>query len=143
MTSSTAIAAALNWLVAAVLFGVGIHYLISSTVMPHHHRILDVGWAELTPRTRLLMLTLMKGTGMMAICSAVSLAVLLAIPFRAGEPWSRWAILLVGGTALIPTLAGALRVQSETGVAVPWWPHVALLAALGVAFWLGASRVAS
>jgi hypothetical protein len=130
------IAAVLNWLVVGVLFGVGVHYLVATKIMPHHLRILDVAWSDLTPRTRALLLTLMKGTGMVAICTAVSLAVLLAVPFRAGEPWSRWAILLVGATALVPTLIGAVRVHIETGASSAWWPHVALLAALGLAFWL-------
>jgi hypothetical protein len=82
------------------------------------------------------MLTLMKGTGLVGICTAVSLAVLLAVPFRAGEAWSRWAILLVGATALVPMLVGAIRMRLETGAPTPRWPHVALLAALGLAFWL-------
>lgn len=136
MTWRFAIAAALNWLVVGVLFGVGVHYLIAGKLMPHHLRVLDVEWADLTPRTRALLLTLMKGTGMVAICTAVSLAVLLAVPFRAGEAWSRWAIPLVGATALVPTLIGALRLRAETGASSPWWPHVALLAALALAFWL-------
>ncbi len=136
MTYRFVIAAVLNWTVAVALFGVGVKYLVSTTVMPHHHRILDVTWTDLTPNTRALMLTLMKGTGMVAICTAVSMAVLLAVPFRAGEPWSRWAILLVGATALVPTLIGAVRVHSETGASSPWWPHLVLLTALGLAYWL-------
>jgi hypothetical protein len=66
----------------------------------------------------------------------VSLAVLLTVPFQRHETWSHWAILLVGLTALVPMLIGAIRVRSATGVAVPWWPHVVLLAALGLAFGL-------
>ena len=136
MTYRFAIATVLNWLIVAVMFGVGVRYLVSTQVMPYHHQILDVAWTDLTPRTRVLMLTLVKGTGMVGICTAVSLAVLLAVPFRGHEPWSRWAILLVGATALVPMLVGAVRVRSETGASAPWWPHVALLAALGLAFWL-------
>jgi hypothetical protein len=136
MTYRFAIAAVLNWLVVAVLFGVGVHYLVSRTPMPHHLQILDVPWTDLTPRTRALLLTLMKGTGMVAICTAVALAVLLAIPFRAGEAWARWAVLLVGATALVPTLLGAIRMRFETGASSAWWPHLALLAVLSLACWL-------
>lgn len=138
MSARFAIALVLNWLIVAVMFGVGVHYLVSKQLMPYHLRILDVPWTDLTPRTRILILTLMKGTGMVGICTAVSLAVLLAIPFRGHEPWARWAILLVGATALVPMLVGAVRVRSETGASAPWWPHVALLAALTLAFWLAA-----
>jgi len=136
MTSRLAIAAGLNWLVTAVMFGIGVRYLIAKEPMPHHLRILGAPWSELTPGTRTLMLTLMKGTGLVGVCTAVPLAVLLAVPFQRHETWSYWAILLVGLTALVPMLIGAIRVRSATGVAVPWWPHVALLAALGLAFGL-------
>ena len=141
MTYRFAIATGLNWLVAAVMFVIGVRYLVSTQLMPHHLRVLGMTWTELTPPTRTLMLTLMKGTGLVGICTAVSLAVLLAVPFRRHEVWSHWAILLVGVTALVPMLIGAVRVHSETGVAVPWWPHLVLLAALGVAFWLAGDVV--
>jgi hypothetical protein len=130
------VAFALNWLVVAVMLGVGVRYLLASEVMPHHRQILDVAWTDLTPRTRSLMLTLMKGTGLVGICTAVSLSVLLIVPFRAGESWSRWAILLVGAVALVPMLFGAIRVHAETGASSAWWPHVVLLACLALAFWL-------
>ena len=136
MTYRFVIAAVLNWLVVGMLFGVGVRYMVSNKIMAYHLRILDVAWTDLTPRTRILMLTLMKGTGLVAVCTAVSLAVLLAVPFRAGETWSRWAILIVGATALIPTMVGAIRLRRATGASSPWWPHVALLAALGLAFGL-------
>ena len=134
MTGRVAIAAGLNWVVAAVMFGVGARYLVSTQLMPHHMQILGVAWTGLTPGTRTLMLILMKGTGLVGVCTAVSLALLLAVPFRRHEVWSYWAILVVGITALVPMLIGAVLVRLETGVAVPWWPHVVLLAALALAF---------
>ena len=76
MTARFAIATVLNWAVAAVMLGVGVRYLIAASPMPYHVQILDVAWTELTPRTRILMLTLMKGTGMVGICTAVSMAAL-------------------------------------------------------------------
>jgi len=136
MTYRFAIAAGLNWLVAAVMLGVGVRYLISTDLMPHHLRVLGAAWNDLPPSARTLMLTLMKGTGLVGVSTAVSLAVLLAIPFARHESWSRWAILVVALTALIPLLIGAIRVRMETGVTVPVWPHLVGLAALGLAFWL-------
>jgi hypothetical protein len=141
MTARLAIAAVLNWLVVAVMFGIGVRYLAATQIMPHHLRILGVAWADLTPPMRTLMLTLMKGTGLVGVCTAVALGVLLAIPFQRQEAWSYWAILLVGLTALVPMLVGAVRVRRATGVAVPWWPHVALLMSLALAFLLAESFV--
>ena len=136
MTYRLVIAACLNWLVAAAMFGVGVRYLISTELMPHHLRVLGTAWDEIPPSTRTLMLTLMKGTGLVGVSTAVSLAVLLAIPFARHESWSRWAILVVALTALIPMLIGAIRVRMETGVAVPLWPHLVGLADRALAFWL-------
>ncbi len=129
-------AAVLNGTVTLALLGVGLDYLTSKTIKPHHEQILDVAWSDLTPNTRELIMTLMKGTGLVAVVAAISLGVLLAIPFRRRERWSRAAILIVGGTTLVPTLIGTLEVRAKTGGAAPWWPHVAMLAALGLAFWL-------
>src|SRR2546423_1013130 len=115
------IAAVLNWSVVAALAFVGVDFLTSEQIKPYHEEVLDVAWDNLPPRTRLLIMTLMKGTGMVAIVGAVSLGTLLAVPFRRQEPWSRYAILIIGGTVLLPTLLGALRVRYETGAPSPWW----------------------
>lgn len=136
MNTRFLIAAVLNWLVAAALFGVGVDYVTSSRLKPHHEQILDVPWSELTPQCQALMLTLMKGTGMVGVSTAVSMAILLAVPFRRRQRWSRWAILVVAGMALVPTLLGAIQVHAETGASSPVWPHVVLMAMLGLAFFL-------
>jgi hypothetical protein len=130
------IATVLNWLVVAVMFGTGVYYLISTEVMPYHREVIGVPWAELAPGCRTLILTLMKGTGMVGVTGGVALAVLLAIPFRRREGWSRWAILLIGATVLVPMLMGAVRLRIDTGAAAPWWASAALLVALGLGFWL-------
>jgi hypothetical protein len=124
------IATACLWSVVLALLGVGVHYMTASQPMPHHMQILDVEWTALTPHSRALMMTFMKGTGLLSVSTAVSLAVLLAVPFRRREPWSRWAILLVGAVTLVPTFVGAVDVQIRTGHSSPWWPHVVLAAAL-------------
>jgi hypothetical protein len=129
-----AAAALLNWGVAVAMAGVGVHYLASDTLMPYHLQVLDVPWNTLTPHTQMLFLTLMKGTGLVGLLAGVSLAVLLAVPFRRREPWARYAVLLVGAMALVPTLIGAVRLRMATGVSAEWWPHVAMLVCLAVSF---------
>jgi hypothetical protein len=140
MTSRLVLAATLDWLIAAVMFGIGLRYLVATELMSHHMRMLGVAWTDLTPGTRTLMLTLMKGTGLVGIATAVALGVLLAVPFRRQETWSYWAVLLVGLVALVPMLIGALQVRAATGVPVPWWPHAVLLLCLALAFLLAAGR---
>lgn len=136
MTSSFLIAAALNWGVVAALGFVGIDYLTSKIVKPHHLKILDVPWDTLTPGNRTLIMTMMKGTGLLALVTAVNMAVVLTGPFLEKTPWSRNAILIISGATLIPTLLGTFKVRRETGAPAPWWPHLAMIAALGTAYWL-------
>lgn len=136
MKSSFLIAALLNWSVVAALAFVGIDYLTSSKVKPHHLLILDVPWDSLTPRTRALMMTLMKGTGLLALVTAVSMGVVLLGPFLERSPWSRNALLIISGATLIPTLFGTFEVRRNTGAPAPWWPHIVMIAALGAAYWL-------
>ena len=130
------IATALNVAVAAALAGVGLDYVLSPGLKAHHLQILDVSFDSLTVRTQILLVALMKGTGLVAIQGAVGLALLLLVPFRRRENWSRWAILAIGGLTLIPTLFGALRLRAQTGAAAEWWPHVVMLSALLLAFGL-------
>ena len=130
------VALVLNAAVAAAMIVVGVEYMAASEMMPHHLQVLGTPFSSLPPNCQLLLLTLMKGTGLAGVVAGVSLAVLLAVPFRRREPWSRYALLLAGGVALVPMLVGAIRLRIQTGASIPWWPHVALLAALGVAFWL-------
>lgn len=136
MAPNFLIAAVLNWGVAIALFGVGLDYLTSKTLKWQHHKMLDVPWESLTANTRMLMLTLMKGTGLVAVVTAVAMAVLLVEPFRRQENWSRYALLLVAGTTLVPTLIGTFQVRAKMGPHAPWWPHVLMLFALGLAFGL-------
>ena len=116
------------------MFGVGVVYLAATEIMPYHRQILGVPWSDLPPGGQLLILVFMKGTGWVGISTAVSMAILLLVPFRRHEPWSRWAILLVGATAVVPMLAGALYLRIQAGYSAPLWPHAALCVALGAGF---------
>jgi hypothetical protein len=136
MSRSFLIAAILNWAVVAALAGVGIDYLTSKTVKPHHRQVLDVTWESLTPGTQALIMTLMKGTGLVALVTAISMATVLCGPFRERSPWSRPALMIIAGSTLLPTLLATLHVRSTTGADAPWWPHVAMTAALAIAYWL-------
>jgi len=129
-------AIALNAVVALALLGVGIDYMASTEPKHHHMQVLDRPWADIDPRVQTLIMTLMKGTGLLAVSTAVSLGVLIAVPLRRRQPWSRWAVLLVAGVTLVPTLVGTFNVRAETEANAPYWPHLAMIACLGVAFWL-------
>jgi hypothetical protein len=136
MSTSLIIAAVLNWGVALALFGIGIDYVRSTVPKPHHLKMLDVSWDSLTPMTRLLIMTLLRGTGLVAGVTGVFMGILLYEPYSRQEPWSRWAVLIAGCATLVPTLLGTVRVRRQSGPYAPMWPHFVMLTALGVAFWL-------
>jgi len=130
------VATLLNWLVVAGLLFVGIDYVTCSEPKPHHLQMLDVPFHELPPGTAGLIMILLRGTGMVALVTSLSLSTLLITPFRRRENWSRWAILTIAGFTLIPTLLKTFEVRWHLGADAPWWPHVLMLAMLGIAFWL-------
>lgn len=139
MSRTFLIAAVLNWGVAVALVGIGIDYMRDHNIKPHHAEMLKDGredkqFQELTPRTQTLILTLMHGTGLLSLETGVAMAVLLTVPFRRREPWSRPALLIVAGTTLVFALIGTIKVNWETGGTAPWSPHVAMIVALAVAF---------
>jgi len=136
MSTPHLIAAVLNWGVAVALFGIGIDYVRSTVPKPHHLKMLDVPWESLTPMTRLLIITLLRGTGLVAGVTGVFMGILLYEPYSRQEPWSRVAVLVAGCATLVPTLLGTIRVRRQAGPYAPMWPHFVMLAALGVAFWL-------
>ncbi len=136
MSQAHQIAGFLNWAVVVALVGIGVDFLRSKQVKPHHAQILAVPLESLPIGAQKLILMFMKGTGLVAIVTAVSMSILLREPFARQEAWSRTALLVVAGVALIPTLLVTFQVRATTGAKAPWWPHVVMLAALGTAFYL-------
>ena len=115
----------------AILSGViiGLVYLLSPEIMPYHQRAIGVAWKDLEPRLQLVLLTLLKGTGLGTLMTSLALGVLLIIPFRRGEKWSRWAIFVLGLGMLLPGFYFALKLYLITGVLTPW-PIILLLVGL-------------
>lgn len=130
------VAGVLNWGVAGAYVFIGIDYLTSTMPKPHHLEMLSVPWQQIPVSEQTLIMTLMKGTGLVAIVTAVSMSILLIHPFRRKESWVRPALLIVCGTSLIPTLIATFQVRAATASNAPWWPHILMLSALGAAYWL-------
>lgn len=138
MTVKCRIAFVLNSIIVLVGLLIGSSYLIRSDVTSYHREVIGVEWGSLAPGVQKLIIILMKGTGDAAIVTALSMALLLLIPFRRGENWSRWAILLIGLALLIPMLIGAAYLASTTGASSPWELNAALTIILFIGFMLSA-----
>jgi hypothetical protein len=103
----------------------GAVYLLRSSYLPYHAEALGKPWSELEPRLQALILGLMRATGGGMLGGGVSAAILLVIPFRAGESWSVWALPVVGFVTVLPTLYATLLVRSRTGAHAPVWASLA------------------
>jgi hypothetical protein len=136
MTRQCRIAFGLNMLIALSGTVVGVSYLVRSDMTSYHHEVIGVDWSSLAPGVQTLLLVLMKGTGDAALTASLAIALFLLIPFRRGENWSRWAILIVGVTLLVPMLIGAVYLAYTTGASSPWWLNAGLLAILLAGFFL-------
>jgi len=111
----------------------GFRYLLASEVMPYHEEILGMAWRDLSDRTQVLLLALMRGAGAGAISVAGAMLVILAFPFRKGERWAVLAVPAIGLVGALPTLWISASLAVTTGVATPWaWVLVgSLLLGLG------------
>lgn len=136
MPINTKTAFGLNLLVALVSLLVGISYLVSSGMTSYHMQVIGVDWNSLAPGVQTLLLILKKGTGDACVLAGLAIAILLFIPFRRKESWSRWAILAIGYAFYVPMLGGAVYLKSMTGAPSPWWLNAIMLLLLTIGFFI-------
>jgi hypothetical protein len=103
----------------------GAVYLLRSRFMSYHEEALGEPWPQLGPRLQVLLLGLMRAAGGGMLGGGISSAILLLIPFRAGETWSLWAIPLIGLVTVLPTLYATVYIRFRTGAHTPVWASVA------------------
>ena len=112
---------------ALVELSLGVVYLTTSEVMSYHKEALGVGWSQLVPGVRTLLITFVNGYGSAHFAVGVALSALLLFPLRQGQAWARWAILAVGLPVLGATAYLSARLAAITGAGVPWQGAVVLL----------------
>lgn len=136
MTTKTKIAFGCYLAATAMAMVTGLVYLFSPQFMPYHAEAIGVNWEDLTPRFQMLFLAFLKGGGAGGLGSGLALGIMLFIPFKRGEAWSRWAILAVGLTGYLPVLYTALMVKLNTPASPPWPLIVVAIALLTAGFFL-------
>jgi len=91
-------------------------YLLTPQLLPYQEKAIGVSWSELTTGVKIQFLSLLKVCGGGYIFTAISLAVLLFIPFKQGENWARWAIPAIGIPAIsIVNYAGLTIILNTPG----------------------------
>ncbi|HSR31012.1 MAG TPA: hypothetical protein VLY63_10640 [Anaerolineae bacterium] len=108
--------------VALVCYGIsafvgmlfGVIYLIRPRFMPYHSEAVQSSWTDLDQNMRILILALMRVSGAGLLATGIAVLVLLAIPFRAGEAWSFYAIPLIGLCMSAGSLYATILVKTRT-----------------------------
>jgi len=98
----------------------GVIYTISDQYFPHHAAATSYQWDELTPGLQILFQAMLNGAGSLMLLTALTLILLLVIPFRQDEQWCFWAIPLIGISAMILTIRSAVFVDLNTPSNPPW-----------------------
>ena len=118
--STTLLAASVCYALAALVSLVfGAVYLVRSQFMPYHEEAIGLPWQQLDQRMQTLLLALMRVAGGGLLTAGMSMAILLLIPFRAGESWARYALPAIGLVGGLPALYATILVRSRTHAHAP------------------------
>jgi len=129
------IAFALYFLVALVLLGFGVRYFFAAQLMPYHAETTGTDWKSLSEGYQIVFLTLYRATGVGMLVVGISILVLLMLPYRQGQPWSRWALSGIGVVYGLLSTYLTLAYQAETTANVPWQgPIVSIVVVIAAHF---------
>lgn len=123
---------------ALILFGFGFRYFFATKLMPYHAETIGIASDGLSEQYSLVIVTLYRATGAGMLVTGLTILILLAIPFRTGQPWSRWALTAIGVAYSALSVFLTLALQAETSANIPWPGPVAGLVTLLIAHFLAA-----
>ena len=99
----------------------GVVYVLTTQFMPFHAIAVGKTWDQIDPAFQVLLLTFIRVIGGGVITVALSMGILLFIPFRQGIRWARWAIPAIGiFYVLMAYLYPLLSVALNTSLTPPW-----------------------
>ena len=116
----------------------GVAYLFSPRLLPHHLDAIGSRWEDLPSEARFMFLMFLKGGGAGMLAVATALSLILFIPFRAGEPWSRWAFLTISAVGITPLFYVIYQVREHTLSSPPWRGAVVSVILMLAGFFLSA-----
>lgn len=98
----------------------GIIYAIRDSYLPYHAAATTYAWHELAPGVKILFQAMLNGAGSLMLLTALTLILLLIIPFRQNERWCFWAIPIIGISAMLTTIRAGVLVDINTPSNPPW-----------------------
>ncbi len=125
-------------LVALGSMVIGVRYLLADQIMSYHLQALGTSWEAMAAGPRIMTLSFMKAGGLGFFITGLAVAILLAMPFRRGEAWSRWALgaITIVDSAVMTALI--YNIQANTAANPPLMPTaltlLVSLAAFAVSF---------
>jgi len=119
MTTTSLVAFVCYGLYSLVSILSGVVFLTRSTFMPFHQEALNKPWQQVDPKVQALLLGLMRSAGGGLLTSGIGVAILLLIPFRAGDIWSKYAIPVLGLSMALPVLYSNILIRSRTQAHMP------------------------
>lgn len=130
------LAAAIYGLLALGSLSLGTAYLARQEFMPYHATARGQNWNALSAREQSLLLALMRVVGGGFVALSLSLGLLLALPFRRGQPWARWVLPALCIAVFGPALAGTRHVARNSPARAPFYASAAALGLTLLALWL-------
>lgn len=106
----------------------GLIYVTTPRFMPYHAEALGVAWEDLPANYQGFLLGVLKAMGAGSIAVSVALVILLVIPFRQGQAWSRWAVPVIGMIFTALTAYAAFTIDMRTPASPPWRQTCGLVA---------------
>jgi hypothetical protein len=106
----------------------GLLYVTTSRFMPYHGDALETTWEVLPLHYQGFILGVIKGMGAGSIGVSLALLIMIAVPFRRGEAWARWAVPVVGITFTLLTAHAAYTIDVRTAASPPWRQTLGLTA---------------
>ena len=112
----------------------GVSFLLRTEFTSYHSIAVGMPWSEVSSQFQVLILALIKLAGGLWVALALSIFVLLLVPFREGARWSQFAIpaiLVFQYVAIMPAMAHATL---HTPATPPWIPTIGAIVVAVVAF---------
>jgi hypothetical protein len=98
----------------------GLVYSLRDSYFPYHAVATSYAWHELAPGVQILFKALLNGAGGLMLLTALTLIVLLLIPFRQNQRWCFWAIPIIGISAILITIRAGISVELNSASNMPW-----------------------
>lgn len=112
--------------IAAMLGGNGIAYLMANKVMPYHLIAMGSTWEQLDRGVQVMSLNFMKAAGAGMLTTSIAMIFLLLKPFKAGETWARWALLVISLSEILLITLRIMNVRANTTAEPPLIPNIVM-----------------